>query len=166
MSISVSARLKELGYDVPPVAKPLAAYVPAVKVGTRIWTSGQLPIRDGKLVYKGKVGREISLEQGIEAARICALNALAAAGSACGGVDNILRIVKAVVFINAVEDFEAHPKLANGASDMLAMVFSSEGQHVRSAVGVASLPMGAPVEIELVVEYREHDEEIAQQSAS
>ncbi|MGL5406897.1 MAG: RidA family protein [Propionibacteriaceae bacterium] len=149
--MTVSARLKELGYDVPAVAKPLAAYVPAVRVGDEVWTSGQLPLVDGNLTIRGKVGAEVSLEEAVQAARICALNALAAAGMVAGGIDNIVRVLKATIFVASAPDFTQQPKVGNGASELLAMTFGSEGQHVRSAVGVASLPMDAPVEIELVV---------------
>lgn len=157
--ITVTQRLKELGYTLPPVAKPLAAYVPAMRVGNQVWTSGQLPLVDGQVTTPGKLGGTVSLQQGVEAARVCVLNALAAAGSAAGGVDNISRIVKATIFVASEPTFTAQPKVGNGASELLAMVFGAEGQHVRSAVGVAVLPMDAPVEVELVVEVTEPEAE-------
>lgn len=156
--ITVTERLKELGYTLPPVVKPLAAYVPAMRVGNQVWTSGQLPVVDGQVQFPGKVGVAVSQEQAIQAARICALNAIAAAGSVAGGVDNIERIVKATIFVASDPSFTAQPKVGNGASELLAMVFGGNGQHVRSAVGVASLPLDAPVELELVVEIREPEQ--------
>lgn len=155
--ITVSARLNELGYEVPPVAKPLAAYIPAVRVGDQVWTSGQLPLVEGNLQYKGKLGAEVSLEDGIKAARLCVLNALAAAGMAAGHIDNIKRILKLTVFVASAPDFTSQPKVANGASELLAMTFGSEGSHARSAVGVAVLPMDAAVEVELIVEVDDED---------
>lgn len=151
-AINVTARLQELGYKIPTVAKPLAAYIPAIRVGDQVWTSGQLPLVDGNLAYRGKVGAELTVDDGVKAARQCVLNAIAAAGLAAGGIDNIVRVLKMTVFVASAPDFHQQPKVGNGASELLAMVFGSEGQHARSAVGVAVLPMDAPVEIELVVE--------------
>lgn len=152
MEISYSERLKELNYTLPAVPKPLAAYVPAMKVGNQVWTSGQLPTVGGKILYPGKLGAQVSLEQGVEAARVACLNAIAAVAQAAGGVDNIVNILKATIYVASDPGFTAQPKVGNGASELLAMVFGPAGQHVRSAVGVASLPMDAPVEVELVVE--------------
>lgn len=147
-----SSRLAELGLSLPKVAAPLAAYIPATRVGDQIWTSGQLCTRDGQLVATGKVGAEVSPEDGAKAAEVCALNALAAVAEVAGGLDNITRIVKAVVFVASAPDFTGQPSVANGASELFGRVFGDAGLHVRSAVGVAVLPLDAAVELELVVE--------------
>jgi enamine deaminase RidA (YjgF/YER057c/UK114 family) len=145
------ARLSELGYRLPAVAAPLAAYVPAVRSSNFVFSSGQLPFVDGQLLATGKLGAGVSQEQGIECARICALNALAAV-DALVGLDAIVRIVKVVGFVAASSDFTAMPSVVNGASDFLGEVFGAAGAHARSAVGVAVLPLNAPVEVELIVE--------------
>lgn len=149
---SPSARLAALGLELPAVAKPLAAYVPALAVGNQVWTSGQLPVRDGALVASGKLGAEVSPEEGVQCAQQCALNALAAAASVVGGLDNIKRVVKLVVFVASDPAFTGQPAVANGASELMQAVFADAGAHVRSAFGVAVLPLDAPVELELVVE--------------
>lgn len=143
-------RLAELGLTLPPVAKPLAAYTPALTVGNQVWVSGQLPLRDGKLVATGRLGDAVEPTEGAEAAKVAALNALAAVADQAGGLDNVARILKAVVFVASTTDFTAQPQVANGASEMLGEVFGTP--HVRSAVGVAVLPIDAPVEVELVAE--------------
>lgn len=148
-----SARLTELGLTLPPVAAPLAAYVPAVRSGAQVLTSGQLPFVDGVLAATGKVGAQVSAEQGKELARTCALNALAAV-HALVGIDSIVRVVKVVGFVASAEGFTGQPGVVNGASELLGEVFGEAGVHARSAVGVAELPLGAPVEVELVVEVR------------
>lgn len=147
-----SARLAELGLSLPPVAKPLAAYIPAIASAGQVFTSGQLPTVDGVLVATGKVGAEVSVEQAVEAARVSALNALAAAASAAGGIDEIRRIVRVVVYVASDPSFTGQPRVANGASELFGSIFGALGVHVRSAVGVSSLPLDAPVELELVVE--------------
>ncbi|GAA1391897.1 RidA family protein [Luteococcus peritonei] len=147
-----SERLAELGLELPAVAKPLAAYVPATVVGNQVWTSGQLPVVEGKLAVTGLVGDEVSPEQATEQARTAILNALAAAAEQAGGIDAIKRIIKIVVFVASAPDFTGQPAVGNGASELLGELFGEAGSHVRSAVGVASLPLGAPVEIELVCE--------------
>ncbi len=144
-------RLAELGLELPPVATPLAAYVPAVRTGNHVYTSGQLPIVDGELVAAGKVGADITPEQGKELAQRCALNALAAV-DALVGLDAVVRVVKIVGFVASAEGFTGQPGVVNGASELLGEVFGEAGQHARSAVGVAELPLGAPVEVELIVE--------------
>jgi enamine deaminase RidA (YjgF/YER057c/UK114 family) len=149
--MSVSARLKELGIELPEVAKPLASYVPAVRSGNLVYTSGQLPTQAGKLAATGKVGADVTAEQGKEFARICALNALAAVDSLVG-VDSVTQVVKVVGFVASAPGFSGQPAVINGASDLLAEVFGDHGSHARSAVGVAELPLDAPVEVELVVE--------------
>jgi len=150
--VKPSARLAALGLELPAVAVPLAAYVPATAVGNQVWTSGQLPVRDGKPIAVGKLGAGVTPEQGAECARQCALNALAAAAGIAGGIDNIKRIVKLVVFVASDPSFSGQPAVANGASELMGEIFGEAGAHVRSAFGVAVLPLDVPVELELVVE--------------
>lgn len=145
------ARLRELGYELPGVAKPLASYVPAVRVGDQVWTSGQLPLVEGALPPTGKVGAELTTEQAQEQARIAALNALAAIDAEVG-LDNVSRVVKIVGFVASDPAYADQPVVINGASDFIGEVFGDAGKHARSAVGVAALPKNAPVEIELIVE--------------
>jgi enamine deaminase RidA (YjgF/YER057c/UK114 family) len=149
--VTASARLKELGIELPVVVRPLGSYVPAVRTGNLVYTSGQLPMQDGKLVQSGKVGVEVAPEHGKELARICALNALAAIDS-LAGIDSVTKVVKVVGFVASAAGFNGQPGVINGASDLLADVFGEAGVHARSAVGVAELPLDAPVEVELVVE--------------
>jgi len=149
--VSASARLAELGVDLPVVVKPLGSYVPVVRSGNLVYTSGQLPMQDGKLVQAGKVGVDVAPERGKELARICALNALAAIHSLVG-IDSVTQVVKVVGFVASGPGFNGQPGVVNGASDLLAEVFGDSGVHARSAVGVAQLPLDAPVEVELVVE--------------
>ena len=148
----VSERLAELGIELPPVAAPVAAYVPATRSGDQILTSGQLPTVDGSLVCTGKVGAEVTPEDAAQAARVAVLNALAAVADVAGGIDNIKRIVRVVVFVASTPEFTGQPAVANGASNLLGEVFGDAGAHVRSAVGVTVLPLDATVEVELVVE--------------
>lgn len=150
--MTVTERLGELGLTLPEVAKPLAAYVPATRVGNQVWTSGQLPMVQGQLTTAGKLGGAVTLEQGVEAARTCLLNALAAIGAEAGGVDRITRIVKLVVFVASTPDFTDQPKVGNGASELVGEIFGEAGAHVRSAVGVGVLPLDAAVELEVVAE--------------
>ena len=145
-------RLAELGLTLPPVTAPVAAYVPAVRTGSYAYTSGQLPIVDGKLQATGKVGESVSPEEAAALARICALNALAAAAGAAGGLDAIKRIVKVTCFIASVPSFTGQSQVANGASELLIDVFGDSGRHARSAVGMAVLPLDSPVEVELIAE--------------
>ncbi|MGV9302352.1 MULTISPECIES: RidA family protein [unclassified Nonomuraea] len=145
-------KLAELGLTLPEVVAPLAAYVPAVRSGDHVYTSGQLPIVDGKLVTTGKVGAEVTVDEGRDLARICALNALAALKSQVGDLSAIKRIVKVVVFVASAPDFTAQPQVGNGASELLRDVLGDAGVHARSAVGVAVLPLDAPVEVELIAE--------------
>lgn len=145
------ARLRELGYELPGVAKPLASYVPAVRVGDQVWTSGQLPLVEGAVPLTGKVGAEVTTEQAQEQARIAALNALAAIDAEVG-LDNVSRVVKIVGFVASDPAYADQPVVINGASDFIGEVFGDAGKHARSAVGVAALPKNAPVEIELIVE--------------
>jgi len=146
-----SSRLTELGHTLPEVVPPLAAYVPASRVGELIFTAGQVPMRDGALLHVGKVGSDVTEAEARACAEQCALNALAAAASVAGGLDAIQQIVKVVVYVASSPDFVGQPAVANGASELLGAVFGDAGQHARSAVGAASLPLDAPVEVELVV---------------
>ena len=148
-----SARLAELGITLPAVAKPLAAYVPAVRTGDLVYTSGQLPLQSGDLTHIGKVGAEVPPEQGKVAARTCALNALAVI-DALVGIDAVVRVVKVVGFVASAPGFNGQPAVVNGASEFLGEVFGEAGSHARSAVGVSELPLDAPVEVELIVEVR------------
>lgn len=150
--MSVEARLAELGITIPEVVPPVAAYVPTVRTGNLVYTSGQLPARDGAMLAVGKLGDAVSEEEGYACARQCALNALAAIKAEIGSLDNIKRVVKAVVFVASTPDFTGQPKVANGASEFLGEVFGDAGKHARSAVGVPVLPLDVPVEVELIVE--------------
>ena len=150
---TIADRLSELGLELPPVAKPVAAYVPAVVTGSLVFTAGQLPFVSGTLAATGKFGAELIAGDGPGLARICALNALAAAESVIGSLDRVTRVVKVVVFVASTADFTGQPGVANGASELLGQVFGDAGQHARSAVGVPVLPLDAPVEVELVLEF-------------
>ena len=150
---SIADRLTELGLTLPPVAKPVAAYVPAVVSGKLVFTAGQLPVVDGALLATGKFGGELTAEQGALLAQQCALNALAAVESVIGSLDRVTKIVKVVVFVASTPDFTGQPSVANGASLVLGEIFGDAGIHARSAVGAPSLPLNAPVEVELVVEF-------------
>ncbi len=149
--MSASVRLGQLGVALPEVAAPLASYVPAVRTGNLVYTSGQLPTESGKLAGTGKVGAAVSPEQGKGMARICALTALAAV-NALVGIDAVTRVVKVVGFVASAPGFNGQPGVVNGASELLAEVFGDAGAHARSAVGVSELPLDAPVEVELIVE--------------
>ncbi len=149
--MSASARLAELGIELPDVVPPMAAYVPAVRTGNLVYTAGQLPMQAGKLLQTGKVGAEVSPEDGKELARTCALNALAAVHSLVG-IDAVTRVVKVVGFVASAPGFNGQPGVINGASHLLGEVFGEAGAHARSAVGVSELPLDAPVEVELIVE--------------
>lgn len=149
--MSVSDRLAELGIELPEVVAPLAAYVPAVRTGNLVYTSGQLPMQGGKLPAEGKVGAEVTADDGKALARICGLNALAAV-HALVGIDSVVRIVKVVGFVASAPGFNGQPGVINGASELLGEVFGPAGAHARSAVGVSELPLNAPVEVELIVE--------------
>jgi enamine deaminase RidA (YjgF/YER057c/UK114 family) len=148
----VEGRIASLGHELPTVAAPLAAYVPALRSGNLIFTSGQLPTRNGELVYTGIVGRDVTPEDAKAAAEICALNAIAAVKSVIGNLDNVRRVVKLVGFVASDPSFTGQPGVINGASELMLAVFGDVGKHARSAVGVAALPINAPVEVELIVE--------------
>lgn len=145
-------RLAALGLALPAVAKPVAAYVPAVRTGSHVYTSGQLPMVEGALAATGKVGAEVTPERAKELARICVLNALAAVKAEMGDLSTVTRVVKVVGFVASAPDFTGQPGVVNGASELLGEVFGDAGVHARSAVGVAVLPLDAPVEVEVVVE--------------
>jgi enamine deaminase RidA (YjgF/YER057c/UK114 family) len=149
--VTAGTRLAELGVSLPAVAAPLAAYVPAVRTGNLVYTSGQLPLAGGELIRTGKVGAEVSPEDAKAAARTCALNALAAI-DALVGIDSVMRVVKVVGFVASSPGFSGQPGVVNGASEFLGEVFGEAGSHARSAVGVSELPLDAPVEVELIVE--------------
>lgn len=148
-------RLAELGFTLPDAPAAVAAYVPAVVHGGLIWVSGQVPIRDGGLPRLGLVGRDISVDEATEEARYCAINVLAQIKAAAGSLERVDRILKVTVFVASSEDFHAQPLVANGASELLQHVFGEAGRHARSAVGVAELPLGVPVEIDLVAALRD-----------
>ena len=151
MTAPWTQRLADLGITLPEAAAPLAAYVPAVRTGNFVYTSGQLPIRDGELLATGKVGAEIDPEQGNELARVCGLNALAAV-HALVGIDAVVKVVKVVGFVASAPGFNGQPGVVNGASELFGEIFGEAGAHARSAVGVSELPRNAPVEVEITVE--------------
>ena len=145
-------RLRDLGYELPMVPRPAGSYVPATRAGTLLFTAGQLPFKDGQLPYTGKVGADVSVEEAKEAARLCALNALAAVKAEVGTLENARRIVRVTGYVASAAGFNAQPEVMNGASDLLGKLFGEKGLHARTAVGVAELPLDAPVEVELVVD--------------
>ena len=149
---SPDERLAAAGLTLPTVVPPLAAYVPAVRSGTMVYTSGQLPMVDGQLLSTGKVGAEVGASEAHALARTCALNALAAVASVTGSLSAIKRIVKVTGFVASAPDFTGQPQVVNGASELLLEIFGEAGRHARSAVGTAVLPMDSPVEVELIVE--------------
>lgn len=149
----VGAKLAELGIVLPAVSRPVAAYVPAVTSGNLLFTSGQLPFIDGVLALTGKVGREVSVQEAAEMARICALNALAAANSVLGSLDQVSRIIKLNGFVSSTPDFSGQPQVINGASEVLEKIFGDRGHHTRAAVGVVALPLDSPVEVDLILEF-------------
>jgi len=149
--MTVKNRLSELGVELPPVTPPAGAYIPALRSGNLVYTSGQLPITGGRLPHRGKVGAEVTLEDAKADARVCAINALAAV-EALVGLDAVVRVVKVVGFVASDPSFTSQPEVVNGASEFLGEVFGEAGRHARSAVGVAVLPRDTPVEVEIVVE--------------
>jgi enamine deaminase RidA (YjgF/YER057c/UK114 family) len=149
---AVEDRLAELGLSVPDVATPVASYVPALRTGSYVYTSGQLPMRKGELILTGKVGDQVSPDEAAACARQCALNAIAAVKAQVGDLDAVKRVVKVVCFVASEPGFTGQPQVANGASDLLGKAFGDAGVHARSAVGVLVLPLDAPVEVEIIVE--------------
>jgi len=150
----VEEKMKEMGITLPETVKPLAAYIPAIQTGDYVYTSGQVPFADGELKYSGKIGIDLSLEEGQKAAELCALNALCAIKSEIGDLNEIERILKVTVFVNSADGFTDQPKVANGASEFLGKIFGEAGKHVRSAVGVNELPVNSAVEIEMMVKVK------------
>jgi enamine deaminase RidA (YjgF/YER057c/UK114 family) len=149
----IDARLKELGIELPQPAKPVANYVGWVRTGNLVFTAGQVPLKDGKFEYQGKVGKDFSIEEAAKAARICAINILAQLKDACGGdLDRVKRCVKLLGFVNGIPGFADQPKVINGASDLIVEVFGDKGRHARSAVGAGSLPVNVAVEVEGIFE--------------
>lgn len=144
--------MKELGYSLPEPPKPIASYVPSVRVGKLLFVSGVLPLVNDRPLYTGKLGREVTLEQGYEAAKVAALNALSIIKSSLGSLEKVRRVVRLVGYVASAEGFNEQPKVVNGASDLLIQVFGDKGKHSRVAVGVMELPRGAPVEIEMIVQ--------------
>lgn len=149
---SIEQKIKDLGLELPETSKPLAAYIPAVQTGNLVFTSGQLPMVSGQLTKTGKVGSDVSPEEAKELARVCALNALAAIKMVIGDLEKIKRVVKVVGFVSSAPNFTGQPAVINGASEFLGEVLGDRGIHARSAVGVAVLPLDAPVEVELIIE--------------
>ena len=147
----IENKIEELGLKLPDAPKPLAAYIPALVVDKLIFTSGQLPLEKGILNFKGKLGAEVSDEEGRKAAEICALNCLSVIKSVIDDLDRIEQVVKLTVFVNSANGFIGQPKIANGASELIGKIFGEKGKHVRSAVGVNELPLNSPVEIEMIV---------------
>lgn len=150
----IEEKLKQMGIELPEAPTPLAAYVPAVKAGDYAYTSGQIPLVKGELQFKGKVGAELTVEQGYQAARLCAINCLSALKGVIGSLDNIERVVKVVGFVNSAPGFAMQPKVVNGASELLGEVFGEAGKHARSAVGVSELPIDSAVEVEVIVKLK------------
>ncbi len=151
----IEARLAELGVHLPEAPKPVASYIPANRSGNIVVTSGQLPTRSGELIHKGIVGQNVTEEQALEAAHLCAVNNLAVIKALIGDLDKIVKIVKITVFVASAQTYTTHPKIANGASNFLQDVFGDAGRHARSTIGVAVLPLNAPVEVEMMVEVKD-----------
>ena len=150
--MSFEQTLAELGLTLPPAPKPVATYIPAVRSGNLLFLSGVLPVRDGTLVLEGKVGKELSVEQGYDASKIALLNALAIAQGELGSLDRVRRVVRMVGYVASAEGFVQQPAVVNGASDLLVKIFGEAGRHARVALGAAELPLRAPVELELILE--------------
>lgn len=152
--MSFEKKMEEMGIEIPEAPKPVAAYVPAVKIGDFVYTSGQIPFVKGELKYKGKVGKDLDEKEGYEAARVCALNCLSAIKGVIGSLDKIEKVVKVTGFVNSAPGFNLQPKVVNGASELLGEIFGEVGQHARSAVGVSDLPLDAAVEVEMIVKVK------------
>jgi enamine deaminase RidA (YjgF/YER057c/UK114 family) len=153
-AMSIERKLTDLGITLPAPPKPVATYVPAVLAGDLLFLSGVIPFRDGKLAFEGKLGRELTVEQGYEAARLAALNALAIVRHELGTLDRVARVVRMTGHVASADGFVQHPAVINGASDLLVKIFDAAGQHARVALGAAELPFNAPVELELIVQVR------------
>ncbi|KKM12305.1 endoribonuclease [Clostridiales bacterium PH28_bin88] len=152
--MSFEKKMEEMGIEIPEAPKPVAAYVPAVKIGDFVYTSGQIPFVKGDLKYKGKIGKDLDEKEGYEAAKVCALNCLSAIKGIVGSLDKIEKVVKVTGFVNSAPGFNLQPKVVNGASELLGEIFGEAGQHARSAVGVSELPIDAAVEVEMIVKVK------------
>lgn len=152
--MKIEHKMKELGLILPEVPKPVAEYIPAKKIGDLVFTSGQGPIKDGKFIYVGKIGGEVSLKEGYESAKICAINCLAAIKSVIGSLDKIDEIVKVKGYVNSTSDFYRQPEVVNGASELIVKIFGEKGKHARSALGTSVLPGNIPVELEMIVKVK------------
>jgi enamine deaminase RidA (YjgF/YER057c/UK114 family) len=150
----VEEKIKQLGHSIPDPVKPLASYIPAIRTGDLVFTAGQVPIKDGKLQFTGKVDGDLTVSEGKIAAQLCALNCLSAIKNEIGDLDKIEQIIKVTVFVSSSKGFTGQPQVANGASDLLKEIFGENGKHARSAVGVSELPLNAPVEIEMIVKLK------------
>ncbi len=153
--MSYETKIKELGLEIPEAPKPVAAYVPAIRSGKHVYTAGQIPFLNGELKYKGKLGKDLTIEDGYEAAKLCALNCLSVIKGVIGSLDKIERIVRVGGFVNSVPEFSDQPKVINGASELLGQIFGEKGKHARAAVGSINLPIDAAVEVEMVVEVKD-----------
>jgi enamine deaminase RidA (YjgF/YER057c/UK114 family) len=154
VELSFEEKLLQLGITLPEPPKPVAAYVPGVVVDKYVYTAGQIPFVDGQLMYKGKVGKDVSVEDAYNAAKICMLNCLSIVKSLAGNLNNVEKIVKVVGFVNSAEGFDQQPKVINGASELVGQIFGDAGAHARSAVGVSELPLGAACEVEIIVKIK------------
>ncbi len=150
----VEEKMKKMGFTLPETVKPLAAYIPAIRTGDYVYTSGQVPFSGGELKYSGKIGSDLSVEEGQKAAELCALNGLSAIKGVIGDLNKLEQIVKVTVFVNSADGFTDQPKVANGASEFLGKIFGDAGKHVRSAVGVNELPVNSAVEVEMIVKVK------------
>lgn len=150
--MEIEKKIESLGLELPEVPRPVASYIPAVHSGNYVFTSGQLPMIKGELKARGKIGSDLTVEQGYECAKVAALNCLAAVKSVLGELDRVRRIVRVTGFVNSAPGFEEQPKVINGASDLLVEIFGEKGKHSRLALGANELPLGSPVEVEMIVE--------------
>jgi enamine deaminase RidA (YjgF/YER057c/UK114 family) len=153
-SVNIETKLKEKGIVLPTAPKPVANYVPAVRAGELLFTSGVLPMKEGKLAYEGKLGKDLTVEQGQEAARLALLNALAVVKQETGSLDRIVRVIRLTGHVASAPGFVQQPMVLNGASDLLVAIFGEAGRHTRAALGAAELPLNSPIELELIVQIR------------
>ena len=152
--MKIEHKIKEIGLILPEAPKPVAEYIPAKKIGNLVFTSGQGPIKNGKFIYVGKIGGEVSLEEGYESAKMCAINCLAAIKSVIGSLDEIDEVIKIKGYVNSTPDFYRQPEVVNGASELIVKIFGEKGKHVRSALGTSVLPGNIPVELEMIVKVK------------
>jgi len=149
--MKIEQKIEKLGYRIPKAPKPLGSYVPAVRIGNLLFVGGKIPLVEGQLRYKGKVGKDLGIEEGYEAAKICALNLLSVVKDELGDLDKVQRIIKVTGYINSSSGFTEQPKVLNGASELLLEVFGDKGKHARAAIGVSELALDAPLEVEMIV---------------